>query len=172
MKVFTHGSIYNFQESAREMFISDLEQLIANNQRETTKMLLGTIDIHKEELHLYGTVNELHFDLKNNLCVFRFQLMEGEKREISHSLDELAISHDATFDVLDESDREVRYQVIYLTFRDRESDEETSYFLAGDGGSVQEPLACVMEFWQQVWEIGRGVDFTVSGCRAKAFCKT
>lgn len=170
MKVFTHGSIVNFQESAREMFLADLEQLIVNYQEENKRMLFGTIDINKEELHVFGVMQQVHLNDKDNVCDWHFSLMDGEEKTISHPLDSLQISHDAMFDLLDDAEQQVRYQVIYLTFNEDEDGQEVSYFLAKEG-IVSDPLSCVVEFWQHVWEVGKDVDFTISGCRTKVFCQ-
>lgn len=169
MKVFTHGSTFNFQESAREMFLTDLEQLIANYQEGNNRMLFGTIDIHKEEVHVFGVMKRINFKIEENICDLQFVLMDGEERTKSHFFDSLLISHDAMFDVLDDFEEKVRYQVIYITFED--GDQEVCYFLAKEG-IVSDPLSCVVEFWQQVWEVGRDVDFKVSGCRTKVFCNS
>lgn len=168
MKVFTHGSSFNFQESAREMFITDLDQLIHSYQEDTKKIMLGTINLGKGEVHFFGHLQAVYFDEENGTCELHFNMMTGEERRVSYSLKALTISHDAVFEVFEEGDQKVTYQVLYVTFQKEEDETETTYFLAKED-VVKEPLAYVAEFWQQVSEVGRDVDFTVAGCRTKAF---
>lgn len=167
MKVFTHGSTNNFQESAREMFISDLDQLISTYQ-ENEKVILGTINLEQGEVHLFGTLHGISFDSENNQCEVHFSMLGGEERRVPHSYEELIISHDATFDLYEEDDQQVTYQVVYVTFRAEDSDKETTYFLAKEA-IVSEPVSCAVEFWQQVSQVGRDADFKITGCRTKAF---
>jgi hypothetical protein len=81
----------------------------------------------------------------------------------------LLLSQEACFDILDDQKGRLRYRVIYLTFIEHEGGE-TTYFIA-DGQGVSNPLACVAEFWQQVYEVGRDVDFNLSGCSKECGCE-
>ncbi|MBA4492933.1 hypothetical protein ACFO25_08410 [Paenactinomyces guangxiensis] len=166
MNAFSHGCVVNFQESVREMFASDLDRLINDLLKQSDAVLLGTIDLEKEELHLYGHARTIQFDEQTNRCEIVFTTMEEQPGEtIRYSLEDLVISHEALFDIVDEGKGQVSYRVLYVTFANPESGQETTYFLA-DENAVSHPLACVAEFWQQVSEVGRDVDFNLSGCSA------
>jgi hypothetical protein len=166
MKVFSHGCVVNFQESTREMFSSDLDRLINDLIRQTDEVLFGTVDLEKQEVRVFGHAKAVRLDEENNRCEMMFTLLEEAAAEtIHHPFEDLLISHEALFDILDEVKGQVSYRVIYVTFADWKTDREITYFFA-DENAVTQPLACVAEFWQQVSEVGRDVDFSLSGCTA------
>ncbi len=163
--VFTHGSVVNFQESAREMFPEDLAYLFDTYLSDTDALLFGTIHLERQELHQFGYVQSLHIDPDRQLFRCLYTPMESsETKEIVRSLTELQISHEAHFDVIDQSQGKLRYQVAYVTFEDDDG-EEITYFLA-DGKRVENPLMYVAAFWEHVSEVGRDVDFSMTGCQA------
>lgn len=168
--VFTHGSNVNFQESAREMFLSDLESLLNQYLQASEKLLLGTINLERQELHQYGYVES--FDIDQEQMRFRcvFTPFESSKvREVAHSLTDLQISHEAKFDVIDHKLGKLFYQVAYVTFEDHQGDELTYFF--ADGKRVENPLMYVASFWEKVSEVGRDVDFSMTGCQAHDLAK-
>ncbi|SEM72198.1 hypothetical protein [Lihuaxuella thermophila] len=172
MKVFSHGCVVNFQESTREMFSSDLDRLINNLIRQTDQMLFGTVDLDKQEVRLFGHVQAIRLDEESDRCEMSFTLLEETGAEtVVHSIEDLLISHEALFDILDDVKGQVSYRVVYLTFADGEGGGEITYFFA-DANAVTHPLACVAEFWQQVSEVGRDVDFNLSGCTAHDLNRT
>lgn len=171
MKVFSHGSIANFQASTREMFASDLERLIHHMIQRTDRVLVGTIHLDREELRIYGHVHSVKLDEEENQCKISFiPVEESDFAVIQHPFADLLISHEARFDIVDEEKGQVSYEVIYVTFEAPESGEEITYFFADEQG-VSEPLACVAEFWQHVSVVGRDVDFNLSGCTAHEFSR-
>jgi len=166
MKVFTHGSMVNFQASAREMFAEDLQRLFQERLREHSSILFGTIDLDQEVLNIYGTLIQAEISEDENRCVFTFSLSDGnEEKFVEQPFEELLISHEARFDILDEEKKQVEYSVLYVSFLSEETGEETTYFFADESG-ISHPLACVAQFWEQVHEVGRDTDFNVSGCAA------
>ncbi|TCS94942.1 hypothetical protein [Hazenella coriacea] len=171
MKVFPHGSNVNFQTSTREMFDSHLEQLL-QRYMEGKQILFGTIDVNNDELRIYGTATSVRINNENKECEFQYQLNDDSHQsgQISVSFDELLISHEASFDLLDEDHGTVPYKVIYVTFENPETGEETTYFFADEKG-VSQPLSCVVEFWSQVSEVGRDVNFELTGCTANEFSR-
>lgn len=166
MKVFAHGCNINFQESVREMFVPDLKRLFDKAFAEHEHLLFGKIDLEKEEIVVYGHLKEIVFSEQNNDCLFTYQLKDnpdqGEERQ---KLEELYLSHEACFDIVDEKRGATPYGVFYVTFVNEDSGDETTYFIADEQGA-SEPLACVAEFWQQVHELGRNIDFEMFGCTA------
>jgi hypothetical protein len=165
MKVFTHGSNINFQCSAREITGSELERLIHEYQKEHPALLFGKIDLNQSEIYVYGTLKQAEINEDDDRCCFRYRSEQGDGME-KHSFDQLLLSQEAHFDIIDEKKGRVFYRVLYITFMEEDTGKETSYFLA-DADGVSQPLACVAEFWQQVVEVGRDVDFTLSGCSSE-----
>lgn len=164
MKTFSHGSNVNFHESTQEMTPDRLERIFHRWLEETNGLTMGTIHLEKEELRQYGRAIAVSLDGEQITITF-IPIDETEQQTIHHSLEDLAISHEAVFNIVDEAKGEVRCRVLYLTF-DAIDDELTYYFV---DETASEPLACVAEFWQQVSEVGRDVDFTLSGCSANQF---
>ena len=164
MKVFAHGCNINFQESVREMVISDWKRLLDKMLDQQDKTLFGKIDLEAKEVRVYGRLESFDYDEEGNRCTFSFQWMDEPKQEEENQkLEDVYLSHEASFDIVDEQAGPVHYRVLYITFMDEETGDETTYFFA-DEESVSEPLACVAEFWQQVWELGRDIDFEMFGC--------
>ncbi|MGA8943468.1 MAG: hypothetical protein WB502_12270 [Thermoactinomyces sp.] len=166
MKVFAHGCNINFQESVREMFVPDLKRLFDKAFAEQERLLFGKIYLDKEEIVVYGYLKNIVFSEENNECLFTYQLKDRPgDREERQKLEELHLSHEACFDIVDEKQGTVPYQVLYVTFMEEDSGGETTYFVADDQ-RVTQPLSCVAEFWQQVCELGRDIDFEMFGCTA------
>lgn len=166
--VFTHGSNVNFQESAREMFPEDLENLLNTYLARTDSLIVGTINTEKQELHQYGNVQAFTIDQDQFRCVFT-PFQSPESMEISQSLENLLITHEAHFDVIDDQQGQVHVQVAYVTFDQIESGE-TTYFFA-DGQSIENPLPYVAAFWEKVSHVGRDIDFSLTGCKAHDLSK-
>ncbi|SHE79000.1 hypothetical protein SAMN05444392_103156 [Seinonella peptonophila] len=163
MRVFTHGSNVNFQESAREMLLPDLARYIHSFSFDAQANLFGTISLEREEIRVYGHAVAMDIDEQAEQFRFVYQLPEtGEKQVLTYLLDHFQISHEAVFDVI-ENEQSVRYQAVYFTFE--HSEEEETYFLAATQ-PVSEPLAYVAEFWRVTEAIGRDIDFAISGCSA------
>lgn len=171
MKVFPHGSNVNFQTSTREMFDSHLEQLL-QRYIEGKKILFGTIDVNNDELRIYGYSTSVKINDETAECQFSYTVYEAPNQieQITIAFDQLLISHEARFDIVEDDDHTVSYKVIYVTFEHPETSEETTYFFADEQG-VSQPLACVVEFWNQVSEVGRDVDLEATGCTANEFSR-
>lgn len=149
----------------------DLEQLLQEYVAQTEQLLIGTIHLSKQELHQFGTVQTIRLNQTdgNFSCSF-LPLQSSTVQQITHPLDSLLISHEAHFDVIDEQEETIRYKIAYVTFRDDKDSDEITYFFA-DGMKVAKPLAYVAAFWEQVSEVGRDVDFSLTGCTAHDFAK-
>lgn len=170
MKIFTHGSMVDFQPSAREMFLPDLENLMLQMIREHDSILFGTIDLTKEEITLFGHIKDVKIDKEEGNFAIQFLSVEDHESDwIAYASEDLMISHEAIFTILDENDKEVKYRVLYVTFLE-ENGEETTYYMAPEQ-KVTHPLACVVEFWKKVRDVGRDIDFTESGCTAQEIKK-
>ncbi len=164
MKVFAHGCNINFQKSVREMFVRDLQRLFDKAFAEHEHLLFGKIDLEKEKIILYGRLENIVFSEERDDCLFTYQLKNNpDKGEERQKLEELYLSHEACFDIVDERRGAIPYRVLYVTFMNEDSGDETTYFVA-DELAVSQPLACVAEFWQQVCELGREIDFEMFGC--------
>lgn len=161
MKVFTHGSNVNFQLSAREMYPADLEKVLSRYLHQAHKLLLGTIDLDRQELHQYGYVRTIQVDDQQFRCTF-MPFESTELSEVSYAIEDLQISHEGHFDVLDQQGEPFHYQVAYVTFEDQ--GEEKTYFFADV--DVENSLMYIATFWEQVHEVGRDTDFSMTGCRA------
>lgn len=167
--IYTHGSNVNFQRSACEMTLSDLDQLLNEYLKNSEKLLLGTISLDTQEIHQFGYVQSVHMDSKKSQFVCSFiPMSSSEVQELTHPIDHLLISHEAHFDIIDEQQNTLRYQVAYVTFE--QSENELTYFFA-DAATVENPLAYVAAFWEQVTDVGRDVDFSMVGCSAHDFAK-
>jgi hypothetical protein len=166
MKVFPHGYVVNFQESAREMYPKDLDAKLKIAISQCENLMVGTISIPKQELHVFGTAESFDVLEEQDLVHIRFRRQDGETEEREHPLSALIISHEARFDIQDPAKGTVPYTVLYVTFVDGEdTDEEITYFFTNPE-AVTHPLDCVAEFWMQVHEVGRDVDFDEVGCAA------
>jgi hypothetical protein len=169
MKIFSHGSIVNFQPSAREMFPHDLERLLRHFIADTDSVLVGTIDLEVSEIRVYGRTKSVQFNEPLDRVTFIYAFLDKPDLHIvQHTIEELTISHEAMFDILDRGEQSIPYRVLYVTFAAEEQEKEVTYFFA-DEDMVQEPLAYVAEFWQQVIEVGRDVDFHRTGCAANVW---
>lgn len=154
-KVFPHGNVVNFGESVREMNAKELLVKLNRIMKEKGSMLMGTISLDQQELHIYGQVESAVFDEQTKKIVFHFTSAGGEKWEEARFLDDLYLSHEIHFDIQDRAYGLIRYEVWYITFH--KDDGETTFFFA-DEDKVSQPLDCVVEFWKQGWEVGRDVD--------------
>lgn len=162
MKVFTHGSNLNFQTSAREVYATDLHTLLQPYQPTKRSILLGSISLEKEEIYLHGHVLQMTIQPENEWCVY-YRLNETEEeRQLRQPVEQIVLTQEAKFDII-EQEQSHTYQVFYLTFTKEE--EEITYFLAPAEG-VTEPLAYVAEFYRHTAEVGRDIDFAISGCHA------
>lgn len=156
MKVFSHGSNVNFQTSTREMFFPDLESLLQDKIRSAQRLILGTINPHKEQLFVYGQLNQVTLTESTNI-------LQTEDEELILDPDQFLLSQEAIFTITDETKGQIDVEVLYLTYD--KSGEESIYFLF-DEEMVTHPMSCVVQFYEQVKEIGRDVDFSLSGCTA------
>jgi hypothetical protein len=164
MKSFTHGMLFNFQEAAREMFARDINRKVNDYLAAYPQSLFGTIDLDSESIYVYGHLRQASFDEEADRCEFDYVAAEGEQGVESCSYEELLITHEAGFDIIEEEDGSpLYYDVLYVTFMDDATGKETTYFIA-DEKRVNQPLAYVGEYWRQVSEVGRDIDFQMSGC--------
>jgi hypothetical protein len=164
MKVFTHGSNLNFQTSAREVYATDLHTLLQPYQPSEGAILFGSISLEKEVIYLHGFVQQITIHPEGEWRV-HYQLNEkDEERQLVQPVEQIVLTQEAKFDII-EQEKPHTYQVFYLTFQENEDEEEITYFLAPDEG-VTEPLAYVAEFYRHTAEVGRDIDFAVSGCHA------
>ncbi len=174
MRVFSHGSNVNFHQSTKEMFAPDLNRIIQSFKESTESLLFGSIDVTNEALYVFGRLQKIEIDESADLFSVSYQQMEdGINDHIERSFADLEISHEAIFDVIDEKKGRVQNRVIYVTFWDEEKNGEITYFFA-DEHRVSNPLECVVTFWEQVSNVGRDVDFNLTGCAAherKGKCK-
>jgi hypothetical protein len=174
MRVFSHGQNVNFQKSTKEMFAADLNKIILRFMESTESLLFGSIDVANEALYLFGRLQKIEIDESADLFSVSFQQMEdGVVDHLERSFADLEISHEAIFDVIDEKKGRVQSRVIYVTFWDEEKKDEVTYFFI-DEHQVSNPLECVVSFWEQVSDVGRDVDFNLTGCAAhdrKRKCK-
>lgn len=152
MKIWPHGSNINFQVSAREMTFTDFERVM-HPFLESESVIWGRMKPDKEEIWIYGPATNIEF----NTVEHQLHTQIGEP--LTLDLSELMISHEAIFDVIDDEKGKVTCSVLYLTIE--ENTEEAVYFFV-DKNQVTHPLACVVEFWPHVEEIGREMD--LSGC--------
>jgi ADP-glucose pyrophosphorylase len=166
MKAITHASVVNFQPSAREMYSHDLDRRINEWIDQKESIFLGTINLEKEEIRLFGRVQKVKIDEEADQFAITFTPMEETNfQTIEHSFEEFFMSHEALFDLVDEQDRKTQNHVMYVTFDDPETKGEITYFFVDEHAPV-EPLAIAAEFWQQVSEVGRDIDFNLTGCMA------
>lgn len=162
MKSFTHGMLFNFQEAAREMFARDLTRKLKEYLTEYPQSLFGTIDLETESIYVYGQLRQASVDEEADQCQFVYDAIDGQRLE-TRSYQELMITHEAGFDIVEDEGEPFYYDVLFITFMDEANGKETTYFIA-DQQRVAQPLAYVGEFWQRVSEVGRDVDFQMSGC--------
>lgn len=156
MKVFSHGSNVNFQTSAREMFFSDLETLFEQKKEHSKKFVMGLLKPDKEQLVIYGLLTRCNLDN----TIHKFEL---EDEVIQWQQDDFLLSQEAAFTIEDERQGKVDYEILYLTYEDEEG-ESVLFFM--DESAVTHPLACVVQFYEQVKDVGRDVDFSLTGCSA------
>ncbi|MCH5583614.1 hypothetical protein MK805_01335 [Shimazuella sp. AN120528] len=156
MKVFSHGSNVNFQISAREMFFTDLESLLKRKKEQSGRFVMGLLKPDKEQLVVYGLLTR--YNLNDTEHTF-----ELEDETIKWPQDQFLLSQEAVFTIEDERQGQVDYDILYLTYEDSEG-ESVLFFI--DENNVTHPLACVVQFYEQVKEVGRDVDFSLTGCSA------
>jgi hypothetical protein len=160
MKVFSHGSNVNFQTSTREMFFPDLERLLQDKIQSADLFVLGMIHPTNEQLEVYGRLTKVSFTDSVN-----FFVIEGEEEKpILLDADQLLISQEAIFTIEDEKKGQVDVEVFYLTYK-QDDYTEVVYF-AIDESSVTHPMACVVQLFEQVKDVGQDVDFSLTGCTA------
>lgn len=155
VKVFSHGSNVNFQTSAREMFFSDLETLFEQKKEHSKQFVMGLLKPDKEQLLIYGLLTRCNLDDS----IHKFEL---EDEVIQWQPDDFLLSQEAAFTIEDERQGKVDYEILYLTYE--EEGESVLFFM--DESAVTHPLACVVQFYEQVKDVGRDVDFSLTGCSA------
>jgi hypothetical protein len=156
MEVFAHGSNVNFQTSTREMFFTDLEKLIHYQKGQSKRFIMGHLKPAKEQLAVYGPL--LKSSLNDSIHIF-----ETEEETIEWKQEQFFISQEAVFTIEDEREGKTNFTVLYLTYEE-EDGESVLFFM--DETAVTHPLACVVQFYDQVKEVGRDVDFSLIGCTA------
>jgi hypothetical protein len=156
VKVFSHGSNVNFQTSAREMFFSDLESLLKQKKDESKQLVMGLLKPDKEQLVVYGLLMTCNL----NESIHKFML---EDEVIEFQQDHFLLSQEAAFTIEDERQGQVDYDVLYLTY-EGEDGESILFFM--DENAVTHPLACAVQFYEHVKDVGRDVDFSLTGCAA------
>lgn len=154
---FAHGSNVNFQASTREMFFPDLTALLQQKKQQSERFVVGLLRADKEQIAVYGNLDS--FILNEDVHIFR---IDGED-ELSFERKQFLLSQEAIFTIEDERNGQIDVTVTYLTYE--EADGEIVVFLL-DEAAVTHPLACVVQFYDQVKEVGRDVDFNVIGCTA------
>ncbi|WP_044642241.1 hypothetical protein [Risungbinella massiliensis] len=171
MRILTHGSNINFHCSSKEMDFTKLHAFLESKIDETVHLSIGILQPEKERLEVLGDLRELHINELKEEFIFQVSYLDGEdvqrSERIFHATEDFIISHEAIFDIHDEKNGTVSYAIQYLTFWG-ENGEEITYFLV-DMLSVEHPLACVVQFWDKVKDVGRDVDFTITGCAANEY---
>lgn len=170
MKIFGHGRNHNYHTSTIEMNPEHLVPLVRSYLEPTAPLLFGKLDYDQMEIYTLGHLKEFEVKKDANVLAFSFTLLQEPKTDfIYQSIDELFITNEGIFDLIIQNengeDKQVEYRVLYFTWLDEETGDEATYFFARDE-IVPEPLACVGEFWPLVYEVGRDVDFMVTGCQA------
>lgn len=164
MKVYTHGSHINFQQSAREIQLKDMVGILHPYLSQEAGCLFGNIMLENEEIYLFGELDEMSVDLQSEKWNISYRQADTEQiTYIQYPFERFVLSQEAVFDVI-EGEQQVSYSVLFLTFTD-EFAKEKNFFLAPQG-VVSEPLAYVAEFWSVSSEVGRDMDFAISGCSA------
>ncbi|GGE19063.1 hypothetical protein GCM10011571_21230 [Marinithermofilum abyssi] len=162
MKWFPHGNVVNFQASVREMTPPELEQLLRRVIGQKVPVLTGTLDWVRQELYLYGQALEVKTEAFEGTWLIKSQADDGSEHVHTYSLDELKLSHEAHFDIEDAAAGLIRYSVYYVTFGPEEGKSgEITLFFADQ--RAENPLDCVVEFWEQAKDVGRDTQFT-SAC--------
>lgn len=156
MKVFSHGSNVNFQISTREMLSSELERLVHNKINQNQQLVLGVLYPNKEQLEVFGHLIKCSF-----MDQFHSFEIEEEEDTIQPNADQFIISQEAIFTIEDERKGQVEVEVLYFTYE--QNDEEMVYFCI-DELAATHPMACVVQFYEQVKNVGRDVDFSLTGC--------
>lgn len=168
MKVLTHGSNVNFHCSSKEMNFELLHALLLSKKEMSDILGIGILNHEQQQLQLLGDLSDIEIDEEKEIFEFSIiYLDEQENRCVETrrlNTDDFYMSHEAVFDIYDERKGKVAYSVIYLTFWD-DNNKEITYFLA-DLKQVEHPLSCVVQFWEKVREVGRDVDFELTGCTA------
>jgi hypothetical protein len=157
MKVFSHGSNVNFQTSTREMFFSDLEVLIQQKKEKSKQLVMGMLKPEQEQLAVYGVLSKIALQED----IHRFEIEEEDPVELDQ--EKFLISQETIFTIEDEREGKIDYQILYLTYEEDEG-ELVLFFI--DESTVTHPLACVVQFYPHVKEVGRDVDFSLIGCTA------
>jgi hypothetical protein len=154
---FAHGSNVNFQTSTREMFFSDLTTLLQQKKEQSRRFVVGLLRAEKEQIAVYGALKS--FVLNEDVHIFEIE----DEDELRFDREQFLLSQEAIFTIEDERNGQIDVTVTYLTYE--EADGEIVVFLI-DEAAVTHPLACVVQFYGQVKEVGRDVDFHVIGCTA------
>jgi hypothetical protein len=164
MRIFPHGNVVNFQESAREMTAVELEKLL-NQVLIRGRVLTGSVDLQQSELVIYGQALSIELNEETDCVTLRTVADDGVEETHTHAFSDLLISHEVHFDIEEPEGRTVRYSVYYLTFNGETiapALEQTWFF--ADAEAVTRPLDCVVEFWRQASQTGRDADFSSGGC--------
>lgn len=170
MRILTHATNINFHCSAKEMNFALLQALLQKRLEQNEYLSLGIIHDSQEKMQLLGTIDDIQIDEDKDefhLTVSYLDDHENTHSEtIYHTTEEFQISHEAIFDIHDEKRGTISYCIIYLTFWSESG--EVTYFLA-NLEEVDHPLSCVVQFWEQVKDVGNDVDFELTGCTANEF---
>lgn len=156
MRVFSHGSNVNFQSSSREMFFPDLEKLLNHKLQTAKQLIFGIINPNEEQIMVLGSLAQI--TLTEDRHSFE---MKEEKVELDH--EQFFLSQEAIFTIQDEQRGQLDVDVLYLTYN-QGTGEQIYFFI--DEETTTYPLSCVVQFYPQVKDVGRDVDFSLSGCTA------
>lgn len=171
MYILTHGSNINFHCSSKEMDFVRLQNFLENKIDETAYLSIGILQPEKERLEILGDLRGIEINESEEEFTFQVSYLDEDdiqrSERIFHSTEDFIISHEAIFDIHDEQRGTISYAIQYLTFW-AEGGEEVTYFLV-DMLGVEHPLACVVQFWDKVKEVGRDVDFKITGCAANEY---
>lgn len=170
MKTFGYGSNLNGHISTIEMTATSFVPRVETYLQSSSEVLFGKLDFDQSEIYTYGLLKSFEIREEQDQVNFTFETLQDQTTQhLTENYQDLYLTHEAVFDLLfpieAETDQEVEYKVLFFTWVDFKSGEETTYFIASND-IVPEPLACVAEFWPLVSEVGRDVDFQKTGCHA------
>ncbi|PTX58281.1 hypothetical protein C8P63_11728 [Melghirimyces profundicolus] len=165
MRVFPHCNIINFQGSVREMKAPWLKRLLKEALSDDGPLLAGLLDMEQEAVYVYGQAERITVSEEEDRVEVVTRSDEGEIHRISRPFSHLDRSHEVRFDIDEPSRGVIRYPVYYVTFNaeGNGSKQEATLFLAPIE-PVSRPLDCVVEFWNQIRDLGRDTDFQGNGC--------
>lgn len=170
MKTFGHGSNLNGHVSTIEMTATSFAPRVEAYLQSYKEVLFGKLDFDQSEIYTYGLLKSFEIHEEQDRVNFMFETMQDQQAQhVTENYQDLYLTQEAVFDLLfpneAEADQEVEYKVLFFTWVDFHSGHEKIYFIAPNN-VVPEPLACVVEFWPLVREVGRDVDFQKTGCHA------